>query len=74
LLWRTAPIPIPFIYTHNLTSLITDAIIGKEIRRVGKYHIKLEIKLGQQLETITMQQSESTIMRFIKRRYHFLPF
>lgn len=48
-------IPISLIHAHDFASLVTDAIIRKEVRRVGKNHVKHEIELGQQFETIAMQ-------------------
>lgn len=34
-----------FIYTHDLTALKRYTNIGEGIRRVGKYHIELDVKL-----------------------------
>jgi hypothetical protein len=35
--------------------------IGEKIRRVGKYHVELEIKFFEKFETITMSKNEIVI-------------
>ena len=50
LLVRKPLVPITFVHTDNFATLNRYSPIGKEIRRVGKNHAELEIKLLKQLE------------------------
>ena len=62
---RGGLVPFPFIYTNNLSVANADTSITQEVRRVGKYHVKLEIELGQQFKCIAMKQVEVVFRRFI---------
>ncbi len=50
-----------FIHAYNFTALQRYSTIGEEIRRVGNYHVELEIKLFEKFETITMSKDEIVI-------------
>ena len=40
-------VPFSFIHAYNFSTLYADTTVGKEIRRVGKHHIELEVELRQ---------------------------
>lgn len=71
-MWSHTLVPFAFIYADNLTVLHTDTAIGKEIWRIGKYTIKLEIKFAEQLATITVKKGKVTVGRFKIRFNHYL--
>ena len=54
LLGRPAFVPLSFVHTYHLASLIADAIIGKKVRWVGEYHVKLEVELRKQLKVVAI--------------------
>ena len=70
MLWRTALVPFPLVHAHHLPALHADSPIAQEIRRISKYHVKLEIKLSQQFNAITMKKRKSTVRRFEIRINH----
>lgn len=46
ILLRLTLIPIAFIHTHHLAAVHRYSTVGQKIRRVGKYHVELEVKLN----------------------------
>jgi len=55
---RHALVPVALVHTDHFPALHADAAARQEIRRVGKYHVELEIELRKQVKRIATEQVE----------------
>ena len=70
---RHALVPVALVHADHLSALHRYAATRQEIRRVGKYHVELEIKLWQQFKRIAANQVEVVGGGFIVRFEWLLP-
>ena len=51
-------VPFSLVHAHHLSALQRYSAVGEEIRRVGKYHVELKIKVGHNRERVTLDEGE----------------
>ena len=68
---RHTLVPLTLVYAHDLSALQLYATVGEEVGWVGEYHVELEIKLFEELETVTVSEKEVFRWGSVVRVYHY---
>ena len=58
-------VPFTLIHAHHLSALQGYSAVGKEIRRVGKYHVELKVEIVEKTKRVAIGDKEVSVWRCI---------